>query len=211
MISYRILWFYKYIKQGIKMTKNYREIWEENFGKIPKDQNGRSYEIHHIDGNHTNNNIENLKCITIDEHYKIHYDQGDFGACVMIAKRMNLPPDHISKIQTGVKRPGVGGVKKGTIPWNKGSNGYKLNISEEGKDRKILAVKSRSKIQDHDAESIRIDYKNKVSIDNVDIGKIKGNGKVFSYERAFSKEYAKKYSVTEQYIFRIITGKSKNV
>jgi hypothetical protein len=26
----------------------------------------------------------------------------------------------ISKVRTGTKRPGIGGVKKGTIPWNKG-------------------------------------------------------------------------------------------
>jgi hypothetical protein len=30
---------------------NYRKIWENYYGLIPIDEKGRSYEIHHIDGN----------------------------------------------------------------------------------------------------------------------------------------------------------------
>ena len=41
--------------------KIYRKIWEENYGKIPKDSEGRTFEIHHLDGNHNNNKIENLR------------------------------------------------------------------------------------------------------------------------------------------------------
>ena len=41
-------------------AKVYRKIYEENFGPIPKEPNGRSYEIHHIDGNHSNNDPSNL-------------------------------------------------------------------------------------------------------------------------------------------------------
>jgi hypothetical protein len=33
----------------------YRKIYEQNYGHIPKDSAGRTYEIHHIDGNHKNN------------------------------------------------------------------------------------------------------------------------------------------------------------
>lgn len=40
----------------------YRKIYENHFGPIPKDKDGRSYEIHHIDGNRKNNEISNLKC-----------------------------------------------------------------------------------------------------------------------------------------------------
>ena len=39
------------------MKKEYhihRKIYQEKFGPIPKDEKGRSYEIHHIDGNHKN-------------------------------------------------------------------------------------------------------------------------------------------------------------
>jgi len=193
------------------MKINYRKIWEEYYGEIPKDSDGRTYEIHHIDGNHENNTIENLLCLSIKEHYDLHYSQGDFGACVMIAKRMMLSPEEISKIQIGTKRPRIGGVKKGTIPWNKGISGYKLNFSEQGKNKKIEAVKSNCKISDELAEKIRQDYFSRIDIDNDKIGTKSKNGLVFSYERAFCLEYSKIYDVSDQYIYRIIKGKSKIV
>jgi len=193
------------------MKINYRKIWEKTFGSIPKDDEGRSFEIHHRDGNRTNNSIENLICISIQEHYDIHYEQGDYGACVMIAKRMSLSPDHMSKIQIGVKRPGVGGVKKGTVPWNKGHTGYKLNFTEEGKIKRLEAVKKKSKIKDEDAKQIREEFENRMPINNDKIGKIMNNGRSMSYERAFCLEYSKKFNVSDQYIYRIIKGKVKIV
>lgn len=193
------------------MKINYRKIWEETFGLIPKDIEGRSYEIHHKDNNRKNNNIDNLLCISIQEHYNIHYEQGDYGACVMIAKRMSLPPDYISKIQTGVKRPGIGGVKKGTVPWNKGRKGYKLNYTEEGKIKLLESLKKRSIIKDENAETIRQDFIKQIPIDNDKIGKIMKNGKIMSYERAFCLEYSKKFNVSDQYIYRILKGKVKIV
>lgn len=114
------------------MNKHQR-IWIKHYGEIPFDKNGRKFEIHHIDGNHENNNITNLKLVTIDEHFNIHHQQGDWGACTLIAKRMNLPVDFVSKIQTGKKRPGIGGAPKGRIPWNKGITGYKLKCNRKGK------------------------------------------------------------------------------
>jgi hypothetical protein len=69
---------------------NYRKIYEQHFGTIPFDQAGRRYEIHHIDGNHENNRIENLQCVSIQEHYDIHYRQADWSACTRIASKMHL-------------------------------------------------------------------------------------------------------------------------
>lgn len=54
----------------------YRRIYEQNFGPIPK-----GHHIHHIDGDHSNNNPENLMCMTAQEHFRIHYNQKDYGAC----------------------------------------------------------------------------------------------------------------------------------
>lgn len=76
----------------------YRKIYEQHFGPIPKEPNGRTYEIHHIDGNHTNNDPNNLKVVTIQEHYDIHYAQSDWGACFKMAKRMNISPDERTKL-----------------------------------------------------------------------------------------------------------------
>jgi len=64
---------------------NHRKLWIKTFGKIPKDINGRSLEIHHIDGKPDNNEISNLKLVTIEEHFNIHESQGDYGACALIA------------------------------------------------------------------------------------------------------------------------------
>lgn len=71
---------------------DYRKLWEQHYGPIPVDSQGRTYEIHHIDGNRDNNNINNLICISIEEHYKIHLAQNDFAAAALIALRMEIDP-----------------------------------------------------------------------------------------------------------------------
>jgi hypothetical protein len=66
---------------------NYRKIYQKECGAIPIDENQIPYEIHHKDGNHSNNQIKNLQCLCIDDHFKIHYEQGDFAAAMLILKR----------------------------------------------------------------------------------------------------------------------------
>lgn len=77
------------------MSKIYRKIYEQHYGPIPK-----GYEIHHLDGNRQNNSIVNLVCVSIVEHYNIHYNQGDWGACRKILKRMNLTEEEKSKLSS---------------------------------------------------------------------------------------------------------------
>jgi hypothetical protein len=67
--------------------QNYRAIWKKHFGEIPVDENGQTYEIHHIDRNRNNNSIENLMCISKEEHIKIHFEAGEFAAAYAILKR----------------------------------------------------------------------------------------------------------------------------
>jgi hypothetical protein len=67
---------------------NYRKIWENANGAIPKDELGRSYEIHHIDGNRENNDLNNLMCVSIEQHYQIHYEQGDYSSANLIAQKI---------------------------------------------------------------------------------------------------------------------------
>ena len=55
--------------------KTYREVWEDHYGEIPKEPNGRSYHIHHINGDHDDNRIENLVAVTGSEHTKIHIQE----------------------------------------------------------------------------------------------------------------------------------------
>jgi hypothetical protein len=80
----------------IFMSMNYRKIWEHHYGKIPKDDYGRTFDIHHIDGNRNNNSIGNLICLSIEDHYKIHLKQfnetkseKEFRSLVFLSKRMN--------------------------------------------------------------------------------------------------------------------------
>lgn len=86
------------IYQQNRSSRIHRVIYEQHHGPIPKEENGRSYDIHHIDGNHLNNDPLNLKAVTLQEHYDIHYSQGDWGACRMIALRLNKSADDIANL-----------------------------------------------------------------------------------------------------------------
>lgn len=78
---------------------NYRKIYEDHYGEIPKDELGRTYDIHHIDGDRSNNYISNLKAVSIEEHWQIHTIQGDYDAANLIAERLGL------ELYSGYKRP----------------------------------------------------------------------------------------------------------
>jgi hypothetical protein len=96
-------------------TKKYRKIYENHYGTIPVDESGRSYDIHHIDGNHNNNHPSNLKAITVQEHYDIHYAQGNYGACYYIKiQRLSSTKEEISEIASIVANHRV---ESGTHPW----------------------------------------------------------------------------------------------
>lgn len=124
----------------------YRKIWENVNGPIPKDELGRSYEIHHIDGNRKNNDISNLMCVSIEEHYKIHLNQQDYEAACMIAERLNLEAHELDKLYKLNNTT----YKKGHTPWNKGKTGVytddQLNRIRETTRQKTRGVK---KTKDH--------------------------------------------------------------
>ena len=79
-------------------TNNYRKIYLNHNGPVPFDQEGRKFDIHHIDGNHANNDPSNLKAVSLQEHYDIHYSQEDYAACRAIAMRLKLAPEVISEL-----------------------------------------------------------------------------------------------------------------
>jgi hypothetical protein len=88
--------------------KSYRQIYKEHYGEIPTDSNGITFDIHHIDGNRRNNNISNLKAISVKEHYEIHKSQGDWGACLLLSNRLNLTLEEkleINKKYSGENHP----------------------------------------------------------------------------------------------------------
>src|SRR5712691_5631259 len=44
-----------------------RDVWRKHFGEIPE-----GFHVHHKDGNAQNNVIENLQCLSPEEHRKLH-------------------------------------------------------------------------------------------------------------------------------------------
>lgn len=76
------------MKSATTASVNYRKIYESHYGPIQV-----GYEIHHIDGDRSNNSITNLMLVTTREHYDIHYAQGDWGACKLLALRLKLSPE----------------------------------------------------------------------------------------------------------------------
>lgn len=185
---------------------NYRKMWEEVNGPIPRDDNGFAYEIHHVDGDRTNNNIDNLKLVSIKEHLDIHLKQEDWFAAALIAKRIGLGPEYSSNLQRGKKRPGVGGAKKGNTPWNKGFKGcFTYNTIKKFKETRIGTRYGPVKITDELCKEIIKIYTQKLPLESV--GTKAANGKILTYERVFAKQYHGRYNVTEAQLFNIITGK----
>lgn len=77
-----------------RTTKIHRRIYEDHYNvRLTSDM-----DIPHIDGNHSNNHIDNLKLVTLQEHYDIHYSQGDYAAAFRIAQRMGLSKEEKSKL-----------------------------------------------------------------------------------------------------------------
>ena len=66
------------------MTTAYRKLWEDTYGPIPVDEDGDTYHIHHINGDHEDNRIENLACVTKYQHFEEHKLRGDFGGCILL-------------------------------------------------------------------------------------------------------------------------------
>lgn len=79
-------------------TNNYRKIFEHHYGPIPKDELGRSFHIHHKDGNHQNNNPDNLQALSIQQHYNIHAEQNDWAACLRLAPLLGMSSSDLSDL-----------------------------------------------------------------------------------------------------------------
>jgi hypothetical protein len=94
-----------YKRPNKRPTNNlHRTTWEQTNGEIPLDDNGRKYDIHHIDGNPHNNNISNLQAVSIQEHYDIHISQGDWAAALLIAQRLSKTPEELSVLSSSAQK-----------------------------------------------------------------------------------------------------------
>ena len=93
----------------------HRKIYEQHYGKIPIDNNGRTYDIHHIDGNNKNNSIDNLIAVPIEEHYNIHLKQENYRAASLIQLRMKMDPKILSELNSLAMKKRV---KEGKHVWS---------------------------------------------------------------------------------------------
>jgi hypothetical protein len=75
-----------------------RKTYKKYHGSIPKEDDGRTYEIHHVDGNWQNNDVSNLVALRIQDHYDVHFAQEDWGACSRIAGRMSKSTEEIAEL-----------------------------------------------------------------------------------------------------------------
>lgn len=89
-----------------KGKRLHRIVWEYHNGPVPK-----GYHIHHVDGDRSNNNIENLTCITARDHESQHSQTQE---------RMEYGKMHIERI-----RPKA-------VEWHKSKEGLAWH-SEQGR------------------------------------------------------------------------------
>jgi hypothetical protein len=97
------------IYQKRTYSQVYRKIYLDHHGTIPIDENGVSFDIHHIDGDFNNNEISNLIAVSMREHFEIHYKQGDYGACWSISLRMGVSAEEKAKLNSLAGK--IGGAK----------------------------------------------------------------------------------------------------
>jgi hypothetical protein len=77
---------------------NYRKIYRDHYGQISKDENGRTYDVHHIDGNYNNNDPLNLIAVSVRDHYNIHKSQNDWAACQAISLTIDITLEERSEL-----------------------------------------------------------------------------------------------------------------
>ena len=104
-------------------TTKYRKIYENHNGPTPKDKSGRSYHIHHKDGNRQNNSPDNLLALSIQEHFDLHMAQGDYSSCWLLGKQMGMSIQQQSELMS--KAASVR-VTKGTHPFQRRADGSSL-------------------------------------------------------------------------------------
>lgn len=130
-------------------------MWEKTIGPIPKDEHGRTYDIHHIDGNRNNDDISNLRVVSIQEHYDIHYKQKDYGCCWAISLRMGQHPSEREFLKPfinrkGIKRPDMIGdlnpMRRPEVAKKIGDCHKNKIVSDEQKQKQSIAMKAKENI-----------------------------------------------------------------
>lgn len=137
-------------KRSIRSRSNYRKIYESHYGTIPMDSQGRPYEVHHLDGNRNNNNVENLIAIPIEEHYQIHLAQGDWAACLRIGAKMKISHAELKQLAARSSR---NLVKSGRHHWL--TDEHKENTRRRMHDLALSGLHPAQKIENREKSRVR--------------------------------------------------------
>jgi|TARA_B110000977_G_scaffold49375_1_gene67029 hypothetical protein len=106
-----------------------------------------------------------------------------------------------------VDRKGIGGVRSGNIPWNKGKkNCFSEETIKRFKETRKGIIYS-SKLNEKIVKEIREFYDKKPKV-NFEVNKVMRNGKKMSYKQAFSKTYHTTYGLTSNGLKKIVEKKS---
>lgn len=123
---------------------NYRKIYENyhNCSLLA------GTEIHHIDGNHENNDPDNLLAVSIEEHLDIHYRQKDWGAVQAILIRMDYD---VENVKLAASKAQLARIEKGEHNFQKMSKKRRSEISKKvGNKTKQLKIGIHAINSDHD-------------------------------------------------------------
>jgi len=119
---------------------HYRDIYVQHYGQIPLDEEGRTFEIHHRDGNRANNTPANLQCLSLADHYDLHFQQNDFYACLLMAERMSISPEEKSRLAK------LGRAKVTTVEHcRKGGLKAAINIKKYGWSKEAVAKRVKTR------------------------------------------------------------------
>jgi hypothetical protein len=123
-----------------------------------------------------------------------------------ISDGWNISPGGDYATNSGYKREGIGGVKKGTTPWNKGKSGcFSENTIKQMKETRKGRV-FNSKLNEQKVKEIRERFRTHPKISGV--GEIQPNGLAMTQERAFSNKYHEEYDITNVCLYNIVIGKT---
>jgi len=124
----------------------------------------------------------------------------------------NKSPGGEYESSSGYNRKGIGGVKKGSITWNKGKKGC---FSEETIQKfcsKRKGVVHSSKVDETTVREIRQRFVKYSPSNSVTMGMNMPNGRKLSKEREFANLYHEEYKITNTNLYNIVSGKSwKNI
>lgn len=151
---------------------NHRQIWISHHGEIPVDDQGRSYHIHHLDGNPLNNDISNLICLSPEDHYEVHLKQGDYGAAFLLMRNhLSLSKEERSFIVS----------KANSNRWNNYSESKRQEILSKNQQTNINTWSS-PELRAKTGSKISTAHKNRTSAQKAEEGKRRSSAAIVGWK-----------------------------